>query len=296
MEQTNPHLSGRVTHTENAAVHHIDPGRNLPLAIGIALILLTWIIGSLLWWNWGFVIFLMVSSVFGAYELIGALSRTGAYALYVPILVGSPLTIGASYAASTLWGQMAGIAVVLAGLSLTVVACMGMRLRGEVKGYLTDVAASVFVVGYIPALLSTLCLLLAHDDGNLRVMLFFILIACCDTAAYATGVLVGSHKMAPQISPGKTWEGFAGGIVITTIVGALVASAMLDTQWWAGAIVGLVVAVAAVVGDLTESMIKRSVGIKDMGKVLPGHGGAMDRLDSVLIAAPWAWLAMVVLF
>ena len=113
--------------------------------------------------------------------------------------------------------------------------------------------------------------------------------------AWILGSLFGKHKMAPHISPGKTWEGLAGAVALTCIVGAVLGPVMIGASWWAGAIIGVVLPLAATVGDLIESMIKRDTGIKDMGRIIPGHGGAMDRLDSLLVAAPLAWLTMLVL-
>ncbi|NLA28745.1 MAG: phosphatidate cytidylyltransferase, partial [Propionibacterium sp.] len=153
----------------------------------------------------------------------------------------------------------------------------------------------VFTIGYIPLLLSTVVLLLAQPDGNLRVIYYFLLVPCSDTGAYAVGSLIGKHKMAPHISPGKTWEGLAGGVGLTLIVGALLGPVMIGASWWAGAIIGVCLSLAATIGDLIESMIKRDAGLKDMSHLIPGHGGAMDRLDSLLVAAPVAWLTMLVL-
>ena len=116
-----------------------------------------------------------------------------------------------------------------------------------------------------------------------------------DTGAYASGLAFGSHPMAPRISPKKTWEGFAGGAVATTIAAVLYALFALHTPWWVGVIFGVVILGCATVGDLGESMIKRDLGIKDMSSWLPGHGGVLDRLDSILPSAGAA-LAMYFLF
>ncbi len=281
-------------------------GRNLPAAIASGAVLLSWILGTLLWWHWGFVIFLMVAAVAGSYEIVRAFGRAKMNAVFAPIAVGTPLMLGLSY-----WvagdgqfpgadqlpgvGQLQGVAVILGGLALMIVACLVGRLRGPVRGFMGDAAASVFTIGYLPLLLATLTLLLAQPDGNLRVIFYFVLVPCSDTAAYAVGSLLGKHKLAPHISRGKTWEGFVGAVVITAVVGGIVGPFMIGAQWWAGAIIGALLSVAATVGDLVESMIKRDAGIKDMGTLVPGHGGAMDRLDSLLVAAPFAWASMMLL-
>ena len=108
-----------------------------------------------------------------------------------------------------------------------------------------------------------------------------------DIGGYAAGVLFGKHPMAPSVSPKKSWEGFAGSVVACVVGGvALVVRWLLDGPWWAGVVLGAVAAVGATLGDLCESMIKRDLGIKDMGSILPGHGGLMDRLDSLLHRRP----------
>lgn len=270
-------------------------GRNLPVAIASAVVLLAWIFGTLLWWQWGFVIFLMAAVVVGTYEVTRALGKLGMHAVFTPIAVGAPLVFAASYWLARDGHQLDGVAAILAGLALMIVACLVGRLRGPVRGFAKDAAASVFTVGYLPLLLSTLTLLLAQRDGNLRVIYFFILLACSDTGAYAFGSFFGKHKMAPHISPGKTWEGLAGGVVLSMAVGSLLGVKMLGAQWWAGILIGLLLALAGATGDLVESMIKRDTGLKDMGRIVPGHGGAMDRLDSLLVAAPFAWGSMLAL-
>lgn len=270
-------------------------GRNLPVAIAVAVVLLAWILGSLLWWQWGFIIFLMVAVVAGSVEINSALNKARMNAVFAPIAVGAPVTIVLAYATALQAGELAGAALVLVGLSMMAIACLVGRLRGPVRGYLADVSASLFIIGYLPLLLSSLTLLLTQPQGSLRVILYFILVPVCDTGAYAFGSMFGKHKLAPHISPGKTWEGLAGGVLTAGIVGALVAPPLIGAQWWAGAVIGVALGLAGSVGDLIESMIKRDVGIKDMSRLLPGHGGAMDRLDSLLVAAPIAWVSMLVL-
>jgi phosphatidate cytidylyltransferase len=95
--------------------------------------------------------------------------------------------------------------------------------------------------------------------------------------------------MAPSVSPKKSWEGFAGSMLACVVGGAVAVAQILDGPWWGGAVLGAVVAAGATIGDLAESTIKRDLGIKDMGHLLPGHGGVMDRIDSLLITAPLAW-------
>jgi phosphatidate cytidylyltransferase len=123
---------------------------------------------------------------------------------------------------------------------------------------------------------------------------FLILTACSDVGGYFAGITVGRHLMAPAISPKKTWEGFGGSALFCLLGGAISLPALLHGAVWQGLVVGAAVLAAAALGDLAESMIKRDLGIKDMGSVLPGHGGILDRIDSLLITAPVVWLLLLV--
>jgi len=113
-----------------------------------------------------------------------------------------------------------------------------------------------------------------------------------DVGGFAAGVLFGKHPMAPSVSPKKSWEGMAGSVVASAVAGWLTVSLGLGGPAWVGVLLGVVTAVAATIGDLSESLVKRDLSIKDMGSLLPGHGGMMDRLDSLLFVAPLAWLVL----
>jgi len=269
--------------------------RNLPVAIAVGVVLYAWIVGTLLWWQWGFIVFLVASVVAGSFEITSALNKVRLNAVFTPVLIGAPVTFVVSHVVALRAGPLPAGAALLAGLALMVIASLIGRLRGPVRGYLADGAASLFTIAYLPLLLGSLILLLAQPQGNLRVICYFILVPCGDTSAYLVGSFLGRHKIAPHISPGKTWEGLAGGVAVTGLIGALVAPALIGAHWWAGALIGVLLAVSGAVGDLIESMIKRDTGLKDMSRLLPGHGGAMDRLDSLLVAAPIAWAAMLLL-
>jgi phosphatidate cytidylyltransferase len=160
---------------------------------------------------------------------------------------------------------------------------------------LKDVAAGLFVSAYAPLLAGFAMLMLAADDGPRRVLTYVIVTICSDIGGYAAGVLAGRHPMARSVSPKKSWEGFAGSVVACVVAGAATVSLLLDGPWWGGCLLGVAVVLAATLGDLGESMLKRDLGIKDMGSLLPGHGGVADRLDSLLVAAPVAWLLLDVL-
>ena len=161
-------------------------------------------------------------------------------------------------------------------------------------GYVRDVTASVFVLAYLPLPATFVALMLARPDGSRRVVIFVALAVCSDVGGYFAGILLGKHPMAPRISPRKTWEGLAGSLLAGLIGGAILLVTLLHGHWWQGALLGIAAVAAAVLGDLAESMIKRDLDIKDMGHILPGHGGVMERIDSLLIVAPVAWLLLTV--
>jgi phosphatidate cytidylyltransferase len=182
----------------------------------------------------------------------------------------------------------------LAALGITAVVLLAWRLPGGAAGYLRDVTASVFTLAYLPLLAVFVPLMLTMADGPRRVLIFVLLTVCSDVGGYFAGILIGRHPMAPVISPKKTWEGFAGSVVACLAAGAITLPLLLHGHFWQGLLLGAAAVVAATLGDLIESMIKRDLEIKDMGTVFPGHGGAMDRLDSLLVVAPVAWLLMSV--
>jgi len=165
-------------------------------------------------------------------------------------------------------------------------------LRKGPEGFVRSATATTLALIYLPFLAGFL-ILLGHDEKGLeRVMTFVILVGCNDTFGYLVGVLIGKHPMAPKISPKKSWEGLVGSIVFTTLGGALMFHYVLDIHWHLGAIVGLLIVFTATSGDLIESAMKRDLHLKDMGSLLPGHGGILDRLDSVLLSAPALWLTL----
>lgn len=150
-------------------------------------------------------------------------------------------------------------------------------------------AGGVFIVFYPAMLVAFALLLLRPEDGIQRIVVFIVVTICSDIGGYATGVVFGKHPMAPSVSPKKSWEGFAGSTLWCVVAGVLCVTLLLDGAWWIGAALGLAVVVAATVGDLCESMIKRDLGVKDMSNLVPGHGGLMDRLDSLALSVPVTW-------
>jgi len=260
-------------------------GRNLPMAIAVSLGLGALAIVSLLTYRQTFILIIAAAVAASIWELRGTLAGArGIQITWIPLAIGSVATIALAWP----YGHAAqGI-----GLALTALACMVWRFGKGSAGYLADVSASVFVTVYLGLLASFATLMLASADGAGRIMTFLIMVVCSDTGGYAAGVLFGKHPMAPTISPKKSWEGFAGSVIAAMIGGALCVWLLLSGQWWQGVVVGAAVAGAATGGDLAESLIKRDLGVKDMGNLLPGHGGVMDRMDSLLPSAVVTWLLL----
>ncbi|WP_137993092.1 phosphatidate cytidylyltransferase [Streptomyces vilmorinianum] len=263
-------------------------GRDLGAAIGVGVGLGAVIIASLFIWKAAFVGVIAVAVVVGLWELTSRLQeRKGIKAPLVPLAVGGAAMVVAGYVrgAEGAWVAMA----------LTALAVLVWRMTEPPEGYLKDVTAGVFAAFYVPFLATFVALMLTADDGPQRVLTFLVLTVVSDTGAYAVGWRFGKHKLAPRISPGKTREGLLGAVTFAMAAGALCMQFMIDDgTWWQGLLLGLAVAASATLGDLGESMIKRDLGIKDMGTLLPGHGGIMDRLDSLLPTAPVVWLLFVI--
>lgn len=262
-------------------------GRDLRAAIGVGVGLGAVIVASLFIVKDVFVGVIVVAVVVGLWELTSRLQeRKGIKAPLVPLAVGGAAMVVAGYAqgAEGAWVAMA----------LTALAVLVWRMTAPPEGYLKDVTAGVFAVFYVPFLATFVAMLLTADDGPQRVLTFLLLTVVSDTGAYAVGWRFGKHKLAPRISPGKTREGLFGAVAFAMVAGALCMQFLIDGgSWWQGLLLGLAVAASATLGDLGESMIKRDLGIKDMGTLLPGHGGIMDRLDSLLPTAPVVWLLLV---
>ncbi|QTE01200.1 phosphatidate cytidylyltransferase [Streptomyces cyanogenus] len=263
-------------------------GRDLSAAIGVGVGLGVVIVASLFIVKAVFVGVIAVAVVVGLWELTSRLQeRKGIKAPLVPLALGGAAMVVAGYVrgAEGAWVAMA----------LTALAVLVWRMTEPPEGYLKDVTAGVFAAFYVPFLATFVALMLTADDGSWRVLTFLLLTVVSDTGAYAVGWRFGKHKLAPRISPGKTREGLLGAVLFAMVAGALCMQFLIDDgRWWQGLLLGLAVAASATLGDLGESMIKRDLGIKDMGTLLPGHGGIMDRLDSLLPTAPVVWLLMVI--
>ena len=259
-------------------------GRNLPVAIGVGAVLGGLVFLTLLTVKATFLLYVGAAIAVALAELAAAFAKRGINIPVIPVAAG-----GAAILTCTYW---LGARPALAALAMTVVVIIAWRLPGGPAGYVQDVTAGVFAVLYLPFLASFVLAMLAPADGPRRVITFVIVTVCSDIGGYAAGITFGRHPMAPVISPKKTWEGFAGSAVACLAGGALTVTLLLHGQLWQGLLTGAAAVLAATLGDLAESMIKRDLSIKDMGTLLPGHGGILDRLDSLLIVAPVIWLLL----
>lgn len=260
------------------------PGRNLPAAIGVGVGLALLVLGTLFTYRFGFVVLLVVCISVAVWELVRAVGRAEARPPLVPLLAG--------VLAMDLLAWFRGAGALAVAFLLTALGCLVWRLAEGPVGYLRDTSTAVFVAMYVPFLAGFAVLLAVPDDGALRVVTFIATVVCSDVGGYAAGVVLGRHPMAPTVSPAKSWEGFGGSTLACVVGGVVFLTVFFDAAWWQGVLFGLAIAVTATLGDLGESMIKRDLGIKDMGSILPGHGGLMDRLDSLLPAAAVSWLLL----
>ncbi len=265
-------------------------GRNLPKAIFFGLVLGFALLFSLIVVKEVFMLFAGALVAFTVYELASALRFAGRDIPRIPLVITAIGMIPAAFygGAGGLW--WAFIAAVLLVSLWRVVEGIRPSMRTGGLSLAMDLAAGVFVLAYVPLLAGFAVVMTAQPGGEWWVLAYLIIVIAIDTGAYAAGVLFGKHPMAPKISPKKTWEGFAGSVVAATIAGVLLAIFMIGTTGWVGLVLALALVGAATLGDLTESLIKRDLGIKDISTWLPGHGGFLDRLDSMLPSTVVAYL------
>jgi phosphatidate cytidylyltransferase len=275
------------------AKDHGRAGRDLKAAIGSAVVLLGAIALSLFFWKTAFMFIVVAAVCVAIWELGRGFSAKGMDLPEQPLMLGGVVMVVVAY----VWGAPA----LVTATAVSALATMLWLLRRGIDGYVMNATASVFTLVYVPFLGSFVALLLAEggdfgagldDDGVAAIITFILVTIASDTGGYVAGVLFGKHPMAPVISPKKSWEGFAGSIAFTVGAGIVLVVFLLDGDWWVGVALGLIAVVMATLGDLCESVIKRDLGIKDMSQVIPGHGGLMDRLDSLLATAAPIWLLL----
>ena len=272
---------------------HGRAGRNLPAAIGSAVVLLAAIATSLAFWKTAFLLIVAAAVVVAVWELRQGLLARDIDLPEQPLMVGGVVMVVVAY--------FYGAPALVTATAVSALVTMLWLLRRGVPGYVQTATASVFTLVYVPFLGSFVALMLAEggatnftrwDDGVKGIIVFILVTIASDIGGYAAGVLFGRHPMAPVISPKKSWEGLAGSVVSCVAVGWLLVVQLFDGPWWVGVALGLIAAVMATLGDLCESVMKRDLGVKDMSSVIPGHGGLMDRLDSLLATIAPIWLLL----
>lgn len=261
-------------------------GRDMAAAVGVGLAMGAVVFATLLLWRPSFLVVVTAAVLISVFELSGALEKGGHRPPRTPVLVGAVVM------AALAWTR--GPTGLVIAFLLTVFAVLLWRLGDGPVGYLRDASAAVFVALYVPLLAGFAVLLLVPDDGAARVLTFIGTVVCSDVGGFAAGVLFGKHPLARTVSPKKSWEGLAGSVAACVLIGTLLVTLVFDGPWWGGVVYGVAIAITATLGDLGESLIKRDLGIKDMGDLLPGHGGLMDRMDSLLPSAAVAWLILSV--
>lgn len=262
-------------------------GRNLPAAIGVGLVLLAAVLVGLFFFPLAFVGIIALFAVVGSWEVSRALTAAKTEVPLPPLAVAGIVLPFSAYL-----GGAEALGFALAGSILLVLV---WRIVEGAAGAFRSVVASTFVVLWVPFLASFAILLMLQERGKILVSVVLLLVVANDTFGYVVGASMGKHPMAPKISPKKSWEGFAGSCVGAIIVGILCVVFLLESPWWIGIPLALATVAAATAGDLAESMVKRELGIKDMSNLLPGHGGVMDRLDSVVFSIPIGYIISVLL-
>lgn len=261
-------------------------GRNLPAAIASGVGLAALVLITLFTWSWTFAVLAIAAALLVVHEYVTAFRGRGILVARTPLVLATVALPATAF--------VAGLGAEVALLGVVVLFVLFWRIRRGVDGYVRDITASTFLIAYLPFMIGFAMLSLAAPSGPQRVLTFLLLTVANDIGGYASGVLFGRHPIAAQVSPKKSWEGFAGSVVLQGVVGAAAFVWLLDAAWWQGVVAGIVLAVTATAGDFAESAIKRDLGIKDFGSSLPGHGGMADRFDSLLPNAFVSWALFAV--
>jgi phosphatidate cytidylyltransferase len=267
-------------------------GRDLPAAIGVGVVLGAIAIGVLLFAPVGWLPVLAVAIPIATYEVVRRLGEAGYSLPVVPLLIGGQAMIWLS------WPY--GVAGTLGAYGGTIVVCMvwrlvGQGLREQPVNYLRDISATVLLATWVPLFASFSALLIFQEDGGVRTFTVIVTVVFADIGGYVAGVLFGKHLMVPAISPKKSWEGLGGSLLFGVAAAVLSVTFLLGKPAWVGIPLGLMLVITGVLGDLVESQVKRDLGIKDMGTLLPGHGGVMDRIDAMLPSAVAGWIVLTLL-
>ena len=278
--------------TESALSQKIAPaprgGRNLTIATVVGLALLALVVAALVVRKDAFVLIAIVACALCLRELATAWAVRDIHVPLLPLLVGSVGILVSSYTAGT--------EALLVSFLLTAGGVVVWRvIDGGGMIAMRDASAGTFAAAYIPFLAGFVMLMLSENDGAQRVLLFILLVVANDVGGFAAGTLIGRHRLVPRISPNKTWEGLFGSVILALAVGIVAGNVLLHLSMVASVIVAMATVVTGTLGDLAESAIKRDLALKDMSDLLPGHGGVLDRLDSMLVAAPVTYLLLLIL-
>ncbi len=261
-------------------------GRNLPLAIASGLVLAAALLGSLFTSALLLLAFVGALLVIALLELDVAVREQGVRPA-TPVAGGAGLVMlfGAYWVGPS--AQALGVLLLLLG------AVVWVFLGTDRERVVPTISTTLLGGLWVPFLASHLGLLLAREHGEWAVLAVIALAVTNDIGAYGFGAAFGRHKLAPRVSPAKTWEGLLGGLVTVLVIAALVTARLPGFDLTTALLLGVVVVPAATLGDLTESLVKRDLGVKDLGSIVPGHGGIMDRVDSILFALPAAHLLLL---
>jgi len=273
-------------HSINEAINK-RAGRKLLPSIAVGLFLLAIIFSTMAYIPVLFAVFVGIAVLIALHELTTAFKAREIQINYLQLSLATTLILASSWV-----GGLPGLAV---SVAIALIANLFLVLLRGTEGFIKNATASAFALLYPGFVAGFIFLLARSGEGFSYIATLVILVGCNDTFAYVFGVLIGKHPLAPKISPKKTWEGFVGGLIFTSIGSALAFYYLLDHHPAIGALAGFAGVLAATVGDLVESAIKRDLSIKDMGTLLPGHGGMLDRLDSALITAPVMWCCIELL-
>ena len=280
--------------TEAPAAKTSRAGRNLPAAIAVSLLLGGIVIATLIFAPRGWLVILAIAMPIATHEVVKRLREAGYSIPLIPLLLGGQAMIWLTWPF--------GPAGALGAYGATVLVCLIWRLLSQgldsqPVNYLRDVSVTIFLATWIPLFGAFGALLVYPDprEGASRVFAFMLAVVFSDVGGYAAGVLFGKHRMVPAISPKKSWEGLAGSLICGTTAAVLAVTFIAHKPWWVGIPLGIMLVITATLGDLVESQFKRDLGIKDMGTLLPGHGGLMDRIDGALPSAVATWIVLSLL-
>ena len=259
-------------------------GRNLPVAVASGLGLGALVLCSLVFVKALFAVVVAIAMCMACWEFSRGFAAHGITLPRIPIYASCLAIVGAAFIGGAAWN--------LAAMAISCLATLLWLMNQGIDGFVRNATASIFTIMYVPFLAGFVALLLGRKEGVAAIIVFIAVTVSSDIGGYFAGSRFGKHKLAPNISPKKSWEGAAGSVLLSTVVAVWLIMWLLDGAWWVGLLLGPATVVTATLGDLVISVIKRDLGIKDMSNIIPGHGGLMDRLDSLLATVAPAWIVL----